>query len=116
MLVCDFEKRLTELERQKWSSVKAIMNNFLGKTKSRNHKHLIANMLQKFQKIKVNFFQENMGIVSDKHVERFRQDIAPVEKRFKSKCSENASADYCWNLMTDEANAHHRQACRRKIF
>ena len=39
-----------------------------------------------------------------------------IEKRFKGKWSENALADYCWNLMTDEATAHHRRACKRKSF
>ena len=84
MLDYDFEKSLTELERRTWLSVKAVIKNFLGNTKSRNHKHLIDDMLQNFQKMKVNmslkihimhshldFFPENMGAVSDKHGERF---------------------------------------------
>ena len=54
MVDCDFEKSLTELERRTWLSVKAVMNNFLGNTKSRNHKHLIDNMLQNFQEMEVN--------------------------------------------------------------
>ena len=98
MLDCDFEKRVTELERRTWLTVKAVINNFLGNTKSRNHKHLIDNMLQNFQEIKVNMalkihmthshldlFPENMGAVSDEHGERFHQNIATVEKRFKGK-------------------------------
>ena len=93
---CDFEKSLTELERRRWLSLKSVINNFLGNTKSRNHKHLIDNMLQNFQEIKVNmsvenhimhshldFFPENMGAVSDEHGEIFHQDIATIEKRFK---------------------------------
>ena len=62
------------------------------------------------------FFPENMGAVSDKHGEGFNQDIAIVENRFKGEWSENALTDYCWYLMTDEANAHHRRACKRKSF
>ena len=64
----------------------------------------------------LDFFPENMGAFSDEYGERFHQAIATIEKRFKGKWSENALADYCWNLMTDEANAHHRQACKRKSF
>ena len=30
MLDCDFEMNFTELERQTWLSVKAVINNFLG--------------------------------------------------------------------------------------
>ena len=123
MLDCDFKKSLTELERRTWLSVKAVINNFLGNTKSRNHKHLIANILQKFQEMKLNmslkmhmmhshldFFPENTGTVSDKHVERFHQDIAAIQKRFKGKWNEEALANYCRNLRTDEANACHRRA------
>ena len=54
MLDCDFEKSLTELERQTWLSVKVVINNFLGNTKSRNHKHLIDNELQNFREMKMN--------------------------------------------------------------
>ena len=65
----------------------------------------------------LDFFPEIMGAVSDEHGERFHQDIATIEKRFKGKWSEKALAYYCWNLMTDEANApHHRRACKRKSF
>ena len=84
-------------------------------------------MLRNFQEMKVNvslkiqmthshldFFPENMGAVSDEHGEIFHQDIAIIEKRFKGKWSENPLADYCWNLITDEANAHHRRACKRE--
>ena len=64
----------------------------------------------------LDFFPENMGAISDEHGERFHQDIATIEKKFKGKWSKNALADYCLNLMTDEANAHHRRACTRKSF
>lgn len=129
MLDGDFEKILTEHERQTWLSVKAVIDNFLGNRKSRNYKYLIDTMLENFQEMKVNmslkihmmhshldFFPENMGAVSDEHGERFHQDIATIEKRYKGKWSVNALADYCWNLMTDEPNAQHRRACKRKSF
>ena len=64
----------------------------------------------------LNFFPKNMGAASDEHDERFHQDIATIEKRFRGEWSENALADYCWNPMTDEANAHHRRACQRESF
>ena len=86
-------------------------------------------MLQNFHEMKVNmslkihimhshldFFPENMGAVSDEHCEWFHQDIATIQKRFKGKWSENALVDYCWNLMTDEANAHHRRAWKGISF
>ena len=86
-------------------------------------------MLQNFHEMKVNmslkihmmhshwdFFRENMEAVSNEHGERFHQNIAIIKKSLEGKLSENALADYCWNLMTDEANAHHRRACKRNNF
>ena len=86
-------------------------------------------MLQNFQEMKVNmslkihmmhfhldFYPENIEAVSDEHGERFHQDIGTIEKRFKSEWSENALAEYYWNLMPDKANAHHHRACKRKSF
>ena len=69
-------------------------------------KHLIDNMLQNFQEIKVNmslkihmmhsyldFIQENMGAVSDEYNERFYEDVATIKERFKGKGSVNVLAD-----------------------
>ena len=104
MLDCDSEKSLTELEKKimlsvwwGWKGVvffellpmnqtirmstavcESYYKQFFGNTKSRNHKHLIDNMLQNFQEMKVkihmmhshlDFFPENMGAVSDEHGE-----------------------------------------------
>ena len=129
MLDCDFEKSLTDFERQTWLSLKAVINIFLGNTKSRNYKHLVNTMLQNFQKIKVNtslkvrilhshldFFPENLRAVSDEHGERCHQGIAVLEMRYQSKWSVNALTDYCWSLITDEPNFHHRPAWKRISF
>ena len=43
----------------------------------------------------VSLFPENMGAASDEHGERFHQDIATIEKRFKGKWSKNDFAEYC---------------------
>ena len=40
--------RETDLERQIWLTVKAVINNLLGNTKTRNYKHLVNTMLQNF--------------------------------------------------------------------
>ena len=44
----------------------------------------------------LHFFHENLGDVSDEHGERFHQDIAVIEKRYKGKWSVGMLADYCW--------------------
>ena len=41
----------------------------------------------------LDFFQKNMGAVSDEHDQKFHQDIATIEKRFKGKWSKNVLAD-----------------------
>ena len=127
MLDCDLEKSLTNFERQTWLSLKAVINNFLGNSKSRNYKHLMNTTLQNFHKMKVNmslkihillsyldFIPENLGTVSDEHGERFHQDIAEIEQRYQGKWSVNVLAGYRSSLMTDKPNAHHRRACKRK--
>ena len=51
MLDCDFKKSFTDLQKETWLLVKAVINNFLGNTKSRNYKDLANTMLQNFQVI-----------------------------------------------------------------
>jgi hypothetical protein len=46
---------------------------------------------------------ENLGAVSDEHIERFHQDISSTEKRYQGKWSLSMLADYCWTLKTDVA-------------
>ena len=105
------------------------MNYFLGNTKSKNYKHLVNTMLQNFQEMKVNmllkihflhshldFFPENLGAIIDECGERFHQNIAEIEKRYRGKWSVNALAEYCRSPMSDEPNAHHRRECKKKSF
>ena len=42
-----------------------------------------------------------LGDVSDEHGERFHQEIATMENRYKYKCKPNMMADYCWSLKRD---------------
>ena len=56
----------------------------------------------------LDFFPENLRAVSDEHGAIFHQDIAEIAKRYQSKWSVNALADYCWSFMTD--------VCKRKSF
>ncbi|GBN91482.1 hypothetical protein AVEN_58160-1 [Araneus ventricosus] len=45
-----------------------------------------------------SFFPDNCVQVSDKHGERFHQDIANMEKRYQN-WSTAMLADYCWMLI-----------------
>ena len=55
------------------------------------------------------FFHENLGAVSDEHGERFHQDIAVIEKRFKGKWSTGMLAEYCWPLKRDKPEQEHKR-------
>jgi len=46
----------------------------------------------------LDFVPENLGAVSDKHGQRFHQDVSTMEKRCQGKCSTSMLADYCWVL------------------
>ena len=46
----------------------------------------------------LDFFPENLGVVSDEHGERFHQDISHIERRYNGKWSEAMLADFCWSI------------------
>jgi len=46
----------------------------------------------------LDFFPENLSKVSDKHGERFHQDIMAMEKRYQGMWTSRMLADYCWTL------------------
>ncbi|GBL75909.1 hypothetical protein AVEN_234248-1 [Araneus ventricosus] len=59
----------------------------------------------------LEFFPENLGSVSEKHGERFHQDISNNGARYQGKWYPNMLADYCWTLKMDIPQAkNNRQA------
>ena len=95
-----FDKTLNETELAAWKSFKQVCSNFLGLHKSNDFEDVVANLLCNYHKmgckmsLKVHFlhshlpfFYENSGAVADEHGERFHQNIAVIEKRFKGKWS-----------------------------
>jgi hypothetical protein len=47
----------------------------------------------------LDIFSDTLGTVSDKHRERFHQDISALEKRYQEQWSARMLSDYCWTLM-----------------
>jgi hypothetical protein len=78
---------------------------FLSEWDSRDKAHHYAKGCGHFLSSHLNFFPENCGSVSDEHGERFHQDIAAMEGRYKGKWSPSMLADYCWTLMRDSPNS-----------
>jgi len=64
---------------------------------SKEYRHFLSSHLV--------FFPENCDSVNDEHGERFHQDIAAMEGRYKGKWSPSMLADYCWTLMRDSPNS-----------
>ena len=65
-------------------------------TMSKGYGHFLSSHL--------DFFSENCGSVRDEHGERFRQDNAEMEGRYKEKWSPSVFSDYCCTLMHDSPN------------
>ena len=103
-------------EQRAWHAFSEVVTGFLGNRRAGNYKDLVEEHLS-YQKLGCNmsvkihflsshldFFPENRSSVSDEHGERFHQDIAAIEGRYKGKWSPSMIADYCWTLMRDSSN------------
>ena len=58
----------------------------------------------------LDFFQDNLGDFSEKHGERFHQDIKPMERRYQGRWDSAMMGDYLWCLMTHDTSAHKQKA------
>lgn len=121
----EFIKTLTEMEIETWLSLKKMISDFLGSKRAHNHEELIQDMLTNFKEMGVNmslkihflhshldFFPENLVDTSEEHGERFHQDIAVIERRYKGKSILHMLCDYCWTLMSDDDSLHKRKCSR----
>lgn len=124
-----FETKLNEKEAPAWESFKSIVTNFLGNNKSPNYREIVTELLSNYKELGCNmslkihflhshldFFPENNGDVSDEHGERFHQDIALLEGRYKGKWSPKMLADYCWGLKRDIPSAKYRRKTSKSSF
>lgn len=130
MIDTSFNHYLSEPEKRAWAAVCAVITGFLGNHRDPEYKRIIKEMLDAYQAISVNMslkvhfmhshldlFPDNMGDVSDEHGERFHQDAAVIEQRFKGKSIASMLADYCWALMFETTEAiYNRKAKRRRTI
>jgi len=95
-----FERIITGDEQRAWHAFREVVTGFLGNRRADNYKDRVEELLSSYQKLGCNmslkihflnshleFFPENCGSVSDKHSERFHQDFAAMEGRYKGKWS-----------------------------
>ena len=124
-----FTEKLNSTELDAWKSFKQVVDNFLGKYKAENFVEIVENLLQAYQRLgcrmslklhflhaHLDFFPPNLGAVSDEHGERFHQDIAVIESRYKGKSNASMMGDYCWFRQRENDSSYIRSAKRPKLL
>lgn len=125
----DFEETMNGLELTAWRSFKQVCCGFLGKHRDVNYVEHVNSLLHSYNELgckmslklhfmhsHLSFFPPNLGDISDEHSERFHQDIATMEKRYKGKWSPNMLADFCWMLQRDNGEADYKRKSLTKHF
>lgn len=125
-----FDRIITGDEKKAWLAFKEVATEFLGNKKANNYEDLVEQLVSSYHKLGCNmslkihfisshldFFPDNCGAVSDEHGERFHQDIATMEDRYRGKLSPSLMADYCWTLIRDCPNLeYNRQAKKTRLL
>ena len=117
-----FEETMNEIELAAWQAFKVVCTGLLGNHQNPQREKIVRNLVKCYQELGCNmslkvhflhshlsFFPENLGDVSDEHGERFHQDIAAMENRYKGKWSPVLLADFCWNLRRDAPEVHYKR-------
>ena len=117
-----FDEILHGNELNAWISFKKVCKTFLGCHRSEDFRDVIGEMLNNYKTLgckmslkvhflesHLDFFHSNLGDVSDKHGERFHQDICVIENRYKGKWSVSMLADYCWSIKRDDSETQHKR-------
>lgn len=123
-----FEATLTPNELRAWVAFKKVCENFLGSHHSEEYEKYVQELLDAYLELgcrmslkihflhtHLDFFPPNLGDVSDEQGERFHQDIAMMEKRYRGKKGTSLMADYCWSLVREGAEGHSRKL-RKSVF
>lgn len=124
-----FTKCLSEAELKAWTAFKWLSDNFLGNHRSPAYKDGVQNLLDAYQKLGCNmslkihflhshleFFPENLGMVSDEQGERFHQDIQLMERRYQGSWNASMMADYCWMLYRENPEVIYTRKASAKHF
>jgi hypothetical protein len=124
-----FTEHLSEAELQAWIAFRWLCENFLGKHKSPRFQEGVQNLLDAYRKLGCNmslkvhflhshldFFPENLGMVSDEQGERFHQDIMIMERRYQGFWNASMMADYCWMLNRDNPDRKYSRKSSAKHF
>ena len=86
------EEQMSDLERNAWQAVRTIVTGFLGNHQRDDYAMVVSNLIESYEKLgcrmslklhsHLDFFQDNLGNVSEEHGKKFHQDIQVMEKRY----------------------------------
>ncbi|XP_023240308.1 uncharacterized protein LOC111638783 [Centruroides sculpturatus] len=115
-------------ERDAWIAFKAIISKFLGINKNPDYKEIVENLLIKYRELGCNmslkehflnlhldYFPENLWVVSEEQGERFHQDSKEME-RYQGRWDVSMMADYCSMMHRDILNAERKIRSTKHSF
>lgn len=124
-----FAATLKTVEKRAFDAINGVIDNFLGNRKAGNYREIIGELIQSFREMKVNmslkihflhnhldFSPDNLGDFSDEHGERFHQDVAIIEKRFKGKDPRRMLGEYCWSICRETDPDEMKRQSKRPFF
>lgn len=124
-----FAATLNAVEKRAFDAINDVIDNFLGNRKAENYREIVGELIQSFREMNVNmslkihflhnhldFFPDNLGDFSDEHGERFHQDVAIIEKRFKGKDPRHMLGEYCWSICRETDPDQMKRQCKRQYF
>lgn len=125
----EFEAVMCDVERSAWKVFRDVVKNFLGNRKDSDYKQMVERMLVSFQDLgckmslklhmlhsHLDYFPENLGMLSEEQGERFHQDLKELERRYQGKWNKNMLADYCWLMKREDPNILHTRKARKRSF
>jgi hypothetical protein len=114
-----FPSNLNKNELGAWTSFVEVVKKTLGNHKAENNHKLLENMFKSYEimgctmSLKIHylhshldFFLANLRAVSDKHGERFHQQISVMENRYQGNFNPNMMGDYCWFLQKESSSSY----------
>ena len=89
---------ITDVEKKAWLSFTEVVSKFLGNTKDSDYKTIVGNILACFEALgcrmslkvyilhaHLDYFPQNLSDMSEKHGERFYQDIKSIKTRYQNR-------------------------------
>ena len=102
-----FEENLDPLEKEAWNQFCLVVKNFFGNCKTPSYASIIQDFLSSYKNLvarlslkvrflhsQLDFFAQKMGVITEKHGERFHQEIKEMENRYQGRITKNMLADH----------------------